>query len=32
LLLLQDIALTFGAAPLLSSAGLTVAAGDRICL
>jgi ABC transport system ATP-binding/permease protein len=32
LLLLQDIALTFGAAPLLSGAGLTVAAGDRICL
>jgi ABC-type nitrate/sulfonate/bicarbonate transport system ATPase subunit len=28
----QDIALTFGAAPLLSGAGLTVAAGDRICL
>jgi ABC transport system ATP-binding/permease protein len=32
LLLLQDIALTFGAAPLLSGAGLAVAAGDRICL
>jgi len=32
LLLLQDIALTFGVAPLLSGAGLAVAAGDRICL
>jgi len=32
LLLLQDIALTFGAAPLLSGAGLAVATGDRICL
>ena len=32
LLLVQDIALTFGAAPLLSGAGLAVAAGDRICL
>jgi ABC transport system ATP-binding/permease protein len=32
LLLLQDIVLTFGAAPLLSGAGLAVAAGDRICL
>jgi len=32
LLLLQDIILTFEAAPLLSGAGLAVAAGDRICL
>src|SRR5437762_7605533 len=32
LLLLQDISLTFGAAPLVSSADLAVAAGDRICL
>ncbi|MBV8335473.1 MAG: ATP-binding cassette domain-containing protein [Alphaproteobacteria bacterium] len=32
LLLLQDIALTFGVAPLLSGADLAVAAGDRICL
>ena len=32
LLLLQDISLTFGATPLLSGAGLAVAAGDRICL
>jgi ABC transport system ATP-binding/permease protein len=32
LLLLQDVVLTFGAAPLLSGAGLAVAAGDRICL
>src|SRR5689334_9941130 len=32
LLLLQDIGLTFGAAPLLSSADLAVAAGDRVCL
>ena len=32
LLLLQEIALTFGVAPLLSGAGLAVAAGDRICL
>jgi ABC transport system ATP-binding/permease protein len=32
LLLLQDIALTFGATPLLSGAGLAVAAGDRVCL
>ena len=32
LLLLQDIALTFGPATLLSGAGLAVAAGDRICL
>src|SRR5271156_1064343 len=32
LLLLQDISLTFGAAPLLSGAGLTVSAGDRVCL
>jgi ABC transport system ATP-binding/permease protein len=32
LLLLQDIRLTFGAAPLLSAAALVVGAGDRICL
>ena len=32
LLSLLDISLTFGAAPLLSGAGLAVAAGDRICL
>jgi ABC transport system ATP-binding/permease protein len=32
LLLVQDIVLTFGAAPLLSGAGLAVAAGERICL
>jgi ABC transport system ATP-binding/permease protein len=32
LLRLQDISLTFGAAPLLSGAGLAVAIGDRICL
>src|SRR6201994_784634 len=32
LLLLQDISLAFGAAPLLSSADLAVAAGDRVCL
>src|SRR5256714_15216086 len=32
MLLLQDISLAFGAAPLLSSADLAVAAGDRVCL
>jgi ATP-binding cassette subfamily F protein uup len=32
LLLLQDINLAFGAAPLLSSADLAVTAGDRVCL
>ncbi len=32
LLLLQDIALTFGARPLLVGAGLNVGAGDRIAL
>jgi len=32
LLLLQDIHLTFGAAPLLAGAGMAVAEGDRICL
>jgi len=32
LLLLQDIALTFGVATLLSGAGLAVATRDRICL
>ena len=31
-LLLQDISLTFGAAPLLAGAALAVTAGDRICL
>ncbi len=32
LILLRDVSLTFSAMPLLSGAGLTVAAGDRICL
>ncbi len=32
LLLLQDISLTFGVTPLLTGAGLAVAAGDRVCL
>jgi ATP-binding cassette subfamily F protein uup len=32
LLALQDIALTFGAAPLLARADLAVSAGDRVCL
>jgi ATP-binding cassette subfamily F protein uup len=32
LLTLQEIALTFGATPLLTSAGLSVSAGDRVCL
>jgi ATP-binding cassette subfamily F protein uup len=32
LLLLQDINLTFGTAPILAGAGLAVAAGDRVCL
>ncbi len=32
LLLLQDIGLTFGAAPLLSGAALSVSADDRVCL
>jgi ATP-binding cassette subfamily F protein uup len=32
LLTLQDIALTFGAAPLLAGAGLSVTSGDRVCL
>ncbi len=32
LLLLQDISLSFGTSPLLSGAGLAVAAGDRLCL
>jgi ATP-binding cassette subfamily F protein uup len=32
LLSLQDIALTFGAAPLLAGAGISVSAGDRVCL
>jgi ATP-binding cassette subfamily F protein uup len=32
LLLLQDIRLSFGVAPLLAGAELAVAAGDRVCL
>jgi ATP-binding cassette subfamily F protein uup len=32
LLSLQDIHLTFGTTPLLSGAGLSVSAGDRVCL
>jgi ABC transport system ATP-binding/permease protein len=32
LLLLQDISLTFGVTPLLVGAGLSVTAGDRVCL
>jgi ATP-binding cassette subfamily F protein uup len=32
LLLLQDIRLTFGVAPLLAGAELAVGAGDRVCL
>jgi ATP-binding cassette subfamily F protein uup len=32
LLALQDIALTFGATPLLTGAALSVSAGDRVCL
>ncbi|HEY4848401.1 MAG TPA: ABC-F family ATP-binding cassette domain-containing protein [Methylocella sp.] len=32
LLLLQDIALTFGGEPLLEAASLSVAAGERLCL
>lgn len=32
LLTLQDIHLTFGTTPLLSGAGLSVSAGDRVCL
>src|SRR6185437_8000780 len=32
LLTLQDIALTFGATPLLTGAALSVSAGDRVCL
>ena len=32
LLLLQDIRLTFGHAPVLAGAGLAVSSGDRICL
>jgi len=32
LLLLREVSLAFSATPLLSSAALTVAAGDRICL
>src|ERR1700727_2490548 len=32
LLTLQDIALTFGTAPLLAGAGLSVSTGNRVCL
>ena len=32
LLLLQDIALTFGGEPLLEAAGLSVPARERLCL
>jgi ATP-binding cassette subfamily F protein uup len=32
LLLLQDINLTFGTAPLLAGSGLAVSTGDRVCL
>ncbi|WP_048860920.1 ABC-F family ATP-binding cassette domain-containing protein, partial [Acidisphaera rubrifaciens] len=32
LLTLQDVSLRFGPAPLLESAGLSVGAGDRVCL
>src|ERR1700724_3367625 len=32
LLLLQDIALTFGGEPLLEAASLSVQAGERLCL
>ncbi|MGA9865232.1 MAG: ATP-binding cassette domain-containing protein [Acetobacteraceae bacterium] len=32
LLLLSDIALTFGTTPLLAGAGLAVSPGDRVCL
>src|SRR3984893_1095667 len=32
LLLLQDIALTFGGTPLLEAAGLSVSSGERLCL
>jgi ATP-binding cassette subfamily F protein uup len=32
LLALQDIALTFGATPLLTEAALSVSTGDRVCL
>src|SRR6201747_1330863 len=32
LLALQDVALTFGTAPLLAGVGLSVSTGDRICL
>ena len=32
LLLLQDISLSFGTAPVLAGASLAVAAGDRLCL
>ncbi len=32
LLQLKDIALTFGGTPLLTSAELSVSAGERVCL
>ena len=32
LLALQDITLTFGTAPLLAGAGISVSTGDRVCL
>ena len=32
ILLLQDISLTFGTAPLLAGAGIAVGQGDRVCL
>jgi len=32
LLAVQDISLTFGTAPLLAGAGISVSAGDRVCL
>jgi len=32
LLALQEIALTFGTAPLLAGAGISVSTGDRVCL
>jgi ABC transport system ATP-binding/permease protein len=32
LLLLQDIALTFGGTSLLEAAGLSISAGERLCL
>ncbi len=32
MLLLSDVALTFGTTPLLTDAGLAVSPGDRVCL